>query len=99
MIRFETEVPFPGVAMPKKNKRANSTGSVYVDKSKGLFYAALPIGFKTGEPEMIKRSSKTKTGAYKLLAELQVRCGKGARFPLSASSWADCLMNGWYGRR
>lgn len=57
--------------MPKKKNRGNSTGSVYFDKSKGLWYAQIPTGYKNGRQQFSKRSFKTKTDAANGLAALK----------------------------
>ena len=57
--------------MPKKKNRGNSTGSVYFDKSKGLWYAQIPTGYKNGKQQFSKRSFMTKTDAANGLAALK----------------------------
>jgi len=61
----------------RKKSRGNSTGSVYYDKSKGLWYGAIPVGYKNGKQLFTKRSFKTKTAATNGLAKLKADHGLG----------------------
>lgn len=56
--------------MPKKKSRGNGTGTYFYDKSKGLWYARVRVGYKDGKPKYSKRSFKTKTEAINGLSRL-----------------------------
>lgn len=82
---------------PITEKRANGEGSVYFDKSKGCWAAAITIGKKpNGRPDIIKLYGQSKSAAQELRRKLQSdkqdeRIVKPSRLTLSelTKAWRD----------